>query len=787
MLKNYILTALRSIKRQKLYSVIIISGLAVGLAIFILASTLFSFHLSFDKFHKDSDGIYIILAERETLNGVHQKDMYTHLPIASLMEQNFSEIENATVFRKYFREIFRYKENIFYENDVLFTEPNFFKVFTYPIINGDKDNPLAKPNSVVLTESTAIKYFGHDNPVGKMLEADFSETPLKVMAIIKDCPLNTSMPFDMLVSLPENYKNDWHVAGSTYTFVKLKDNVKANSLDSKLPEFVEDFLPLQREEKVRLFLFPLKNIHLKSLDINSGFNITAIFQFHLIIGIAIGLLIIAAINFMVLSTSRYSSQAKEVGVRKAVGANKWQLILRYISESVILALLALFLAFLNFELVAPAFEAMIGSIDLNLWQKPFLVSLIFFVTLLVGIVSGIYPAFFLSALDPGRILKKEHISLKSGVKFRKILVLFQFALAFIMIAFTLNSLKHLDMLSKINLGYSRENIITVSVDNSFYSKFDVLENELKKNPNISVVASAHVLPFSWHRQDKIRPEGTNKTEAENIYSYPCGYNFTEAINIKIVKGRSFSREFNDENSMIISEETVKHFGWDDPIGKVLVFDERHGAKKKVIGVAKDFHFLHVFFKKAPAVIFFRPEEPFYVYIKTLSKPDDDTIIFIEATWRRVLPDLPFEYSILDYAFQESLRDIKNIIDIFKYIVIISVFIAGLGLFALASYTVERKTKEIGIRKVLGASISKITTMLISEFLFLVVAANIMALPAAYYLTNYFGDVGWVYKTELTFSICIIAAIISVASALLAVGAQSVKAAMTDPVKALRYE
>jgi putative ABC transport system permease protein len=238
---------------------------------------------------------------------------------------------------------------------------------------------------------------------------------------------------------------------------------------------------------------------------------------------------------------------------------------------------------------------------------------------------------------------------------------------------------------------------------------------------------------------------------------------------------------------MMTEETAKHFGWDDPIGKVMIYNERGEARKTIIGVARDFHFPHVFQKKAPAVLFFSPKEPFYVYIKTVAKPDDNTINFIRQTWAKVAPDLPFEYSILDYAFEENLRSTTKTLEIFKYIAGISVFIACLGLFALASYTAERRTKEIGIRKVLGASVNKITSRLLSEFLVLVVVANIVALPIAYYLSSYLINVGWIYKTNLNASLFIFAAIVSIISALLATGIQSVKAALANPIDSLRYE
>jgi putative ABC transport system permease protein len=314
-----------------------------------------------------------------------------------------------------------------------------------------------------------------------------------------------------------------------------------------------------------------------------------------------------------------------------------------------------------------------------------------------------------------------------------------------------------------------------------------MEKELKLNSNISIVGVSHVLPFSWGRQEKMRPEEADKSLSENIYSYPCGYNFIEAIDIKIVKGRSFLREFDNKDGMIISEETAKHFAWEDPIGKVLIFDEKGGARKTVVGVAKDFHFPHVFFEKAPATIYFLQEQPFYLFIKTVTKPDENTINYVKEVWDRLVPELPFDYAVLDYAFEENLRSSTKTLDIFKYISIISVFIACLGLFALSSYTVERKTKEIGIRKALGASVNRITGKLISEFLILIIIANIIAVPFAFYFSNYLLTVGWVYKTEIDIALFITAAIVSISAALLAVGIQSVKAAAANPIESLRYE
>lgn len=788
MLKNYVITTLRFLKRQKLYSFINIFGLSIGLALFILAVVFFCFHLSFDSFHQDSERIYLITSESSPSNNIHQKDASTYLPLANLLVQNFPEVENATVYRKYHMNVLRYKNKKFYEYNIMHTDQNFLDLFTFPAIKGDFKTPLKEPNSMVLTKSAAEKYFGQEDPIGKIVHTDLTNTDLMVTAIIEDCPHNSSIRFDILISLPEKYHDDWGTAGSTHTFVKLKSDGNTNNLEAKFPRFIEEFIPLLKESKIKLSLFPLKDIHFKSMDIYSSFGSTPIFQYYLIIAIALSLLIIVSINFMVLSTSRYGNRAKEVGIRKVIGAHRGQLIKQYIGESILLCVMALPLAIILFEMIKPVFIAIMGGgVELPLWQNPFVILIVIGVTLIVGFISGIYPAFFLSSFQAAIIIKGNVLKNKSGLRFRKGLVIFQFMLSFIMIAFTLTSIRQLNMMSKANLGYDRTNIIALKVSPTFYEKFDVIEKELQRNPNISMVAGAHVLPFNWNRQEKMRPEGVDKNSSEKINCYPCGYNFIESLHIKIIKGRSFSREFNDLNSIIISEETAKHFNWDDPVGKVIVMDERGDSKKTVIGVAKDFHFPHVFNKKAPAVIYFLPKELFYLYIKTISKPESQIIDFIQNIWNEITPDFPFEYFQLEFQFQEELRSTTKTIEIFKFISIVSVFISCLGLFALASYTAERKIKEIGIRKVLGASVKSTTKLLISEFMVLVFVSDILALPFAYYCSSYIINVGWIYQMNLSPYLFVVTAVISIITALLAVGLQSIKAATANPIEALRYE
>jgi putative ABC transport system permease protein len=402
-------------------------------------------------------------------------------------------------------------------------------------------------------------------------------------------------------------------------------------------------------------------------------------------------------------------------------------------------------------------------------------------------VSGIYPAFFLSSFQPASVFKLLKVNGKKKINLRKALVLFQFTLTFIMIAATLLLLKQLNMLSQVNLGYDRNNLLVIPCTYEMVHKLDVLEKELKQNTNVAMVADGHVLPFGGgYRKAKMRVEGMDEKSSEGIDYYPCGYNFIEILKIRIVQGRSFSRQFNDSNSVIVSEGAARHFHLDTPIGKKIILDSGH-RQKTIIGVAEDFHFPHVFFKKAPAVLYFQPAEPFYVFVKTVAKPDDGTIAFVKTTWNEIAPDLPFDYFVLEDQFQEQLRTSTKSLEIFEFISVISVLVASLGLFALASYTAEKRTKEIGVRKVLGASFGDIASMLVSEFLVTVAIADLVALPFAYVLSRYLVTFAWVYRTDVSVLLFVATTAVSVIAALSAVGVQSIKSARANPVEALRYE
>ncbi len=788
MLKNYLKISLRNIQRNRLFSFVNVFGLSAGLTIFFLFSSLFMFHLSFDQYHADSEQIYLITTERTLDNGSEELDAYTYLPLAHLMKENLPEVKNATVFRKYFKEIFKHKDKTIYEDQVLHVDPDFLSVFNFPVIKGDKNTPLSTPNSVVLTQSTAHRYFGDQDPIGKIITAEKDKRELMVTAITRDCPVNSSFKFDVLISLPDSHTVDWNRWGSTYTFIRINKYISADTLEGKLAGFIEDYLPMVKESKTRLHIFPLENLHLKSDHIESGFYVQPIFQYHWILGIAAGLLIIVTANLVILSTSKYSYRTKEAAVRKVIGASRKQLIQQYLTESMILSVITFPVSVLLFDLIHPTFTSVIGEeMVLPFNDHPELLLWGFVFTVLIGLLSGIYPAFFLSSFKPLSTLKGKISHSTKGFDFSKGMVVFQFALSFVMILFTLVSMKQINLVSKVNLGYNRENLIIIAVNSDFHKKLEVVENELISYPGISMVATGHVLPFSWERQEKMRPKGWDIQSSENILSYPCGYNFIEALEMKVIAGRSFSKSFNDEHSMIISESAAEYFGWDEPIGKTMILDDRGAREMKVIGVLEDFHFSHVFYRQAPSVIYLLPQEPYYFYIKTAGTPDDALISAIKETWEKFVPETPFEYSTVEDAFATNLKNTLKSFELIKYTAVMSVFIACLGLYALCAFSVEKRTKEIGIRKSLGASIEGILKLLISNLVKLVALAILLALPVAYYLSSYLITMGWVHRVELSIGIFASAMLVSITSALIAVVGKSYVAAKTNPVDSLRHE
>jgi putative ABC transport system permease protein len=787
MLKNYLMIAVRNIRKHKGYTFINLIGLAVGISLFILAVQHTAIHTSYDRFHSDADRIYALVRSRLTTEGSDYHTMKIPAPVLPMMDNTFSTLEDATRFFHESGRIVRRAEKKFYEDRVWYADPNFFSFFSFELISGDPETVLEAPNSVVITESMALKYFGVDDPVGQTLTINRGGiTELMVTGVCRNVPVNSSLQFDFLVSASTfEWMELWDEECTA--FIKLVRDSNPLELEEKLPAFVDSRLPVLKSQAEQLTLFPLTSLHLHSFHILHHFGLQSQhpIQLFLVLGTGVVMLLIVCVNFMNLSAAMYMTRIKEVGLRKVVGASRFQLIHQFLGEAVLLSFFALLVAFLLYEFIRPTFLSYVGlNVNLSIWKSPMLIITLLAVTLGVGLTAGSYPALFLSAFKPVSIFKDHTSTGTKGGRVKKVLVVAQFTLSVLLIVFSLTMRKQFLHLSRLDLGYDRSHVSVLEVHPEMFDRLEILKQKLMSHPEITAAGGANGEVGIWGHEEDIKTEGMSDDDAFPMKTYHVDYGLIEALDMKVTRGRSFSRQFDDTHAYILSEMAVKRLGWREPVGKKLHVGGQEGT---VVGVVGDFHFQHVFFKKEPAVLYLQPGWTHHLFIRLTSPPDGSMRPFVEQQWRSVAPDFPFEFYTLEQAFQTYHRPLIKVSDVFRFIGIVSLFVSCLGLIGIASFTAERKTKEIGIRKVLGASVPSLLQMLISEFIFIVVIANCIAIPIALIGSHLFLKGAWVEQTTLDPFLFVIASSLSFAAAMISVTYQSLKAAIADPVDTLRYE
>lgn len=783
MILNYIKIALRNLSRHKGYTSINILGLAVGMALFILALLYSNFHLGFDKFHDDAERIHWLT---RTIKGKNSEELHSYFSsttIKPLLDNKIPGIEDIVRFTEGETQIIKFENKKFLEKKIFFVDERFLSFFSFDLLSGDKGSALKEPNSVVITETIKKKFFGEENPVGKSLYFSRYKTDLKITGILKDLPPNSSLKFNYLISSRSSTLKQWWSDSST--LVKLKSGVDLDKVNKKLAHFVKKNLPIMFQKREKLYLSSYLDTHLNSIGMMGPITGTSPIQFYLILIVAVALLIIVSINFANLATAKYFNRAKEVGIRKVVGAQRGQLMRQFLSESILLSFLGLPLALALYEIIRPAFISFVGvEIKLSLLNNPGLILILILVSVLLGILSGIYPAFFLSSFKPAAILKGNLKTGNKGSGARKFLVIFQLFISIVLMIITFIVIKQYHYLMKVDLGVNRENVISIPISNEIEDRILVLKDELLKNPKIENVSYSCWYPFNWNDRFNVIPDGYSKDEKILMQTYLVNYDYLELFKVKIIEGRSFSPDFKDENSIVISELTKKTLGWKNPIGKTITV---HGKKRVIIGVAADFHFLHVFEEATPALFFLNKKNiSNYLFIR-VKEIDEYLISFIKKKWQEFLPNYPFSSINVNHFFEDSLRESLKIIQVFKLISFTSIFIAGLGIFGLASYSSEQKTKEIGVRKILGATVGDILKMILKEFSSFVLIANMAAIPIAYLLSKWFLEWAWVKKTDIGFLYFVLGILISFGITFISVGYQAVKAAIGNPVDALRND
>lgn len=795
MLKNLLKVALRNMGKDRIYSLLNILGLTLGITCSLFLFLYILHELSFDQFHSKKDRIY-----RVVTHFTESDNQFTwplgQLPLATEMEESYSEVEHAVRFIGTGRELFENPDRDvrFYEEEFFYVDSSVFDVFSFPLIAGDPRTALTQPNTAIVTESTAKKYFGNEDPIGQSFQN--GDEHYKITGLMADVPSNSHLEFDALLSrasLPDEI-GGWGGWGQP-TYVLLRENTSIQSGEHVLADInTNRVVPIFQEYGVTIqySLQPLADIHLKSNfgDSDSAGNIEYIYIFG---AVAFFILIIASINYMNLATARATRRAKEVGVRKTMGSFRSQLISQFLTESVLFTFIALLISLLLVALLLPQFNQLANKeIDiLFLLQPPILLGFIG-LALIVGVFGGSYPAFYLSRFNPALVLKGNVTRGTGNALLRKFLVVAQFGISITMLICTWVVYDQLQYLQDKDLGFNQDQVLTVTMpDSTIRANYEVLYNGLKENSSVLEVSSSSSRPGSGFSKNLMKVEGPNGEMEDNkgVDQYRANYEFVETMGMTVVEGRSFSREYaTDTAAALVNESMVARMQWDDPIGKRFAFlgnGDTLGPIYTVVGVLKDFHQQSLYSPIEPLAIFYG-DNNYYLNIKIAPRDVSSTLAYIESTWDEVNAGKPFSYEFLDEDFQSQYQADQKRGQIFTLFSALTVVIACLGLLGLAAYTTEQRAKEIGIRKVIGASVSGIVGLIYKDFLVLIAIAMLAAFPLAYFfMYQWLQD--FAYQTEIKWITFAASALLTLIVTLGAISFHTLRAAVSNPVKSLRSE
>ncbi len=810
MLKNFFKTAWRNLTKYKFISFINLFGLTVGLTCCLLILTYIINELSYDRYNKDADQVYRVT--RTFYNGNGQKTLELSAvapPFGYYFPTDFPEIQKMTRLLNNGNTPLRYKDKLIDEPNVYFADENLFDVFTVKVLEGDPKTALSAPFSVMLTEETAKKYFGDEDPLNKVLRAN-NQFDVKVTGVYKAFPPNAHLHPNILVSF--STLNDTAVYGAEglrtywgnnafFTYIKLPEHYDIKKMEARFPAFLDKHMAGQYggtapSKATSLGLQKLTDIHLHShtdyeAEPNGDINRVYIFS-----AIALFILLIACINYMNLSTARSALRAKEIGIRKVIGARRKELIVQFLSESILITWVAILFAFALLYTLLPLLNTLSGEdLSVSILMRWEILVPLFLVPFVVGAISGLYPAFFMSSFQPAKTLKGLFKVGGSNINFRKVLVVTQFAISIILIITTVIVFQQLRFVQNASLGYDKEHILTLPYYSQMNDQYESFRNTLLQNPNIKDIGRSSRIPTGRLLDDmNASAPGSDSlvpVKAEIRY-VATDYDFIPTYGISMAAGRNFSRDYGtDTANFVLNESAVKAIGWklpQDAVGK----DFKYGfITGHIIGVAKDFHFesLH---QPIKPMIFIMPassgNNSFYnaISIKISGKNISSSLATIQNTWQKYLPELPYQYTFLDDNFAKLYASEQKQETIFMTFSFIAIFIACLGLFGLSAFAISQRVKEIGVRKVLGANVPGIVALISKDFLKLVMIASVIAFPIAWYAMDKWLQ-GFAYRINIQWWVFILAAIAALLIALITVGFQAMKAALANPVKSLRTE
>ena len=806
MIKNYLKIALRNLRKYKTYAVINMAGLAVGMAGCLLIVLFVQDELNYERFHDNADRI-VRLVEDQVQGDRVGRLATTYTPLAPALTTEFPAVEAAVRFYPY-PVLVRYGDaKKFQEDHFVLADSTVFDVFSFRLIRGEADAALAQPFTVVLTASTARKYFDDADPIGQVLTVrdDDGERDYTVTGVVEDAPRNSHLQFDMLASYSSSriFAPWMHSRGNwdwppIYTYALLADGADPAALEAQLPALAQKYMGERRSSYRTLLLEPLTRIRLFSQRENEPSPTSDITYVSIFSLIAFFILLIACINFMNLATARAANRAREVGMRKVLGAQRTQLIRQFLSESILLAMLAMVLAIVLIELLLPALNAVSGkaltTASLFHWTTPLaLLAMVLF----VGVLAGSYPAFYLSASRPIRSLRgaKERGG-SAAATLRKGLVVFQFAVSIVLIVGTTIIFRQLDYIQNQRLGFDKEHVVVVPLrDQADQINSAALKQQWQQIPNVLSVAATSGVPgiASGLHDFWVFPDNTRQDSLE-LMTLTVDHDFVETLGLDLLAGRDFSEDFPTDatEAFLINESAAKKLGWTDPIGqeftlRYYVYDAimKRGA---VIGLVRDFQYHSLHRAIDPTVLHIVTASYYSDYITARIGPRDvpKTLARMAERWQSFNADRPFEYVFLDETFDALYRAEERLGRLFGYFSILAILIACLGLFGLAAFTAEQRTKEIGVRKVMGATVGGIVMLLSKDLLKLIAVAFVVGAPLAYVAMNQW-LLGFADRVALSWPIFLTAGLAALGIAWLTVGYHALKAALADPVTALRYE
>lgn len=788
MIKNLLKTALRHLSKHPGYSLLNILGLTLGITSALFLIIYVTDEISYDKYHRNADRIY-----RVSSTLTETDDQFTwivaQIPFGPQAASEYPEIQSFVRFFNMPQGAYKYEDKEYTEQDFYYADSTVFDIFTYKIIKGDVKAAVTQPGKIVLTESAAARYFGDAEPVGKFLKEGTNN--YEVTGIIEDVPANSHFRFDALAArnnLPKQL-GSWGNFG-VFTYLLLPENIDYKEFEKKIQAISETHVkPVlgQFNVKVDYLLEPIKRIHLHSTNAQEPEPTGSIAYVYIFAAVALFLVLIAAMNYMNLATARSSGRAREVGLRKVVGSTRTTLILQFISESVVFTVISLILSLTILFIALPKLNLLAGkSFDFSIITSPTVLLAFIGMVIFVGIIGGSYPAFFLSRFSPVTVLKGEITQGSAGSLFRKVLVIIQFMVSVVMIMCTLIVFRQLNYMKTMDQGFDQQNVIFLQLNGQTASKYNVFKQALLENPEIKAVSGTNTPVGEGSGKVLFNVETDQGMSQRGINFAVADHDFIETMGIKMKEGRDFQLDMPSDTSLgvVVNETFVNRMGWQQPIGKRVEVTGGNQLIARVIGVMKDYHQTGMYNEVETFMLVYRQNQLPFVYIRLSGNNNQQTLSYIESKWKEYFPDQPYSHTYLSERFNNQFEADEKRGTIFTLFTILAILIACLGLFGLTSYTVEKRTKEIGIRKVFGASEGIVMGIISKDFVVLVSIGIIIAVPLAYWFMSIWLE-NYVYRTPISIAMILLSALITIVITFITISYKAYQASVTNPAESVR--